>query len=126
MGAAAFYIRTNTGEGLPSHEEQLRAIEGHASANGYEVVARYEDLEAPGEFLYHKPSLREAINNIKELEEWEVLIAADPRCFSETESALHELAHKFSLYGNRLECPNRGWEEFEAGMRLYRREMSGR
>lgn len=113
-------------EGLPSHAEQLRAIEHHARANGYEAVARYEDIEAPGKLLYHKPQLKEAIDNIKEREEWAVLIAADPRCFSETDSARHELAHKFSLYGNRLECPDREWDEFEAGMKSYRREMSGR
>ncbi|MGH3090027.1 MAG: recombinase family protein [Rubrobacteraceae bacterium] len=126
MEKAAIYIRTNTGDDLPSREKQRAGIEAHAGASGYEIVAGYEDLEAPGEFLYHKPSLREAINNIKELEEWEVLVSADPRCFSETESALHELAHKFSLYGNRLECPNKSWEEFESEMKSYRREMSGR
>lgn len=126
MGAAAFYIRTNSAEGLPSREEQLRAAEHFAASNGYEVVARYEDAEAPGKLLYHKPKLKEAIENIKEREEWEVLVAADERCFSETPSARHELSHKFSLYGNRLECPGKSWEEFEAGMKKYRREMSGR
>ncbi len=72
---------------------------------GYELVAAYEDLEAPGNLLYHRPGLKAAINNIKELEEWEVLVVADPRCVSDTESALHEFVHKFSLYGNRLESP---------------------
>jgi DNA invertase Pin-like site-specific DNA recombinase len=123
---AAFYIRTSNEGGLPSREEQLRAIEHYAGANGYTVVASYEDIEAPGKLLFHKPQLKAAIDNIKEREEWQVLIAADPRCFSETESARHELAHKFSLYGNRLECPDREWDEFEAGMKTYRREMSGR
>lgn len=126
METAAFYIRTNSREDLPLREEQLRAVEHLAEENGYEVVVRYEDVEAPGGFLYHKPQLKEAIDNIKEREEWSVLIAAEERCFSETSSARHELAHKFSLYGNRLECPDQSWEEFEAGMKSYRREMSGR
>ncbi len=126
METAAFYIRTNEEDGLTSREEQLRAVEHHAEENGYEIVARYEDIEAPGGFLYHKPQLKEAIDNIKEREEWSVLVAADARCFSDTESARHELAHKFSLYGNRLECPDQSWEEFEAGMKNYRREMSRR
>lgn len=122
--SAASYIRTDSS--LPTREEQLAAVERLAARKGFEIVARYEDLEAPGEFLYHKPALREAINNIQELEEWQVLLAADPRCFSETPSARHELIHKFSLYGNRLECPEKDWESFEAGMKSYRREMSGR
>ncbi len=37
-----------------------------------------------------------------------------------------ELVHKFSLYNNRLECPERGWEEFLEAMKAYRREMSRR
>jgi DNA invertase Pin-like site-specific DNA recombinase len=126
VSAAAFYIRTNSGEGLPPREEQLRAVENYAASKGYTVVFRYEDTEAPGKLLYHKPRLKEAIDNIKEREEWEVLVAADERCFSVTDSARHELAHKFSLYGNRLECPDKSWDEFEAGMKFYRREMSGR
>lgn len=125
MENAAFYIRTNENDGLASREEQLRAIEHYAEENGYEVVARYEDVEAPGKLLFHKPDLKEAIGNIKEREEWSVLIAAEARCFSQTESARHELAHKFSLYGNRLECPDKSWDAFEAGMKNYRREMSG-
>lgn len=126
VSAAAFYIRTNSEEGLPSREDQVRAVEAHAAGKGYEVVARYEDLEAPGKLLYHKPCLKEAIDNIKEREEWEVLVAAAPECFSRTESAVHELAHKFSLYGNRLECPGRSWDEFERAMKKYRRGMSER
>lgn len=126
MSEAAFYIRTNSEEDLPSREEQLRAVEHYAASNGHEVVARYEDVEAPGKLLYHKPRLKEAIDNIKEREEWQILLAADERCFSQTESARHELAHKFSLYGNRLECPGKSWEEFEAQMKSYRRGMSGR
>lgn len=126
MESAAFYIRTNDADGLASREDQLRAIEGYAHENGYEIVAVYEDIEAPGKLLFHKPKLKEAIENIKEREEWSVLIAAEERCFSETESARHELAHKFSLYGNRLECPDKSWGDFEAGMKNYRREMSGR
>src|ERR687896_770284 len=109
---AASYIRTDPDGELPAAEEQRAALESYAAEKGYELVAAYEDLEAPGTFLYHRPDLKEAINNIKELEDWEVLIAAHPRCISDTESALHEFVHKFSLYGNRLECPTRTWEEF--------------
>lgn len=131
---AAIYIRTDPADGppngpsspLPNREEQLSTAESYAEGNGYEVVARYEDAGAPGEFLYHKPALREAIENVKELEEWEVLVSADPRCFSETASARHELVHKFALYGNRVECPGKAWDEFEGEMRSYRREMAGR
>ena len=63
-----------------------------------------------GQPLYHRPGLKAAINNIKELEEWEVLVVAHPRCVSDTDSALHEFVHKFSLYGNRLGEPLRSWE----------------
>ena len=124
MPRAALYIRTDPAAKLPPREDQTRACEAFAIAGGHEVVARYEDLDAPGTLLYHKPALKEAINNIKEEEDWEVLIVADPACVSDDESALHELVHKFSLYGNRLESPGRSWDEFLAAMRSYRRAMS--
>jgi DNA invertase Pin-like site-specific DNA recombinase len=123
---AASYIRTEPEGALPSKEEQLAAIGHYAAAHGYELVAHYEDLDATGVLLYHRPGLKEAINNIKELEDWEVLLVARPRCVSDTESALHELVHKFSLYGNRLESPTRTWEEFLSAMKAYRRAMSRR
>ncbi len=126
VARAASYIRTDPEGELPTREEQRTAIEAYAGSKGYELVAAYEDLEAPGTLLYHRPGLREAINNIKELEDWEVLVVAHPRCVSETGSALHELVHKFSLYGNRLECPTRSWEEFLSAMKAYRRAMSRR
>ena len=102
----------------------MASIVAYAADNGHDLVAHYKDLDAPGLLLYHRPGLKEAINNIKELEEWEVLIVAEPRCVSNTDSALHEFVHKLSLYGNRLESPARTWEEFLANMRSYRREMS--
>ena len=123
---AASYIRTDPEGELPRAEEQQAAIEAYAADRGYELVAAYEDLDARGDFLYHRPGLKAAINNIKELEEWEVLVVAHPRCVSDTESALHELVHKFSLYGNRLECPARTWEKFLSAMKSYRRNMSRR
>ncbi len=126
VARAASYIRTDPEGELPTREEQRAAIEAYTAANGHELVAAYEDLEAPGTLLYHRPQLREAINNIKELEDWEVLVVAHPRCLSDTESALHELVHKFSLYGNRIECPIRTWEEFLSAMKAYRRAMSRR
>ena len=126
VSRAASYIRTDPEGELPTLEEQRTAIEAYAKDKGYELVAAYEDLEAPGTLLYHRPSLKEAINNIKELEDWEVLVVAHPRCVSDTGSALHELVHKFSLYGNRLECPTRTWEEFLSAMKAYRRAMSRR
>ena len=132
MSRAAIYIRTDPAEGpagaerLPGGGDQAAAVERFAAERGYTIVARYCDREAPGKLLYHKPALKRAIDNVKELEEWEVLLAADERCFSETESARHELVHKFSLYGNRVECPGKSWSEFEAEMRAYRRRMSGR
>ncbi|WP_041328111.1 recombinase family protein [Rubrobacter xylanophilus] len=124
MVRAAAYIRTESSSGLPSLEEQERAVETYAAQRGYELVATYRDIEAPGHLLYHKPALKEAINNIKELEEWEVLVVADPRCVSETPSALHEFVHKLSLYGNRLESPVKSWERLLEEMREYRRSMA--
>ena len=126
VARAASYIRTDSGGELPSREEQRSVIDAYAVREGYEFVAAYEDLDAPGTLLYHKPALKEAINNIKEDEDWEVLVVAHPRCVSDDESAVHELVHKFSLYGNRLESPARPWEESLAAMKAYRREMSRR
>ena len=126
MALAASYIRTESEGGLPTEDEQMASIVAYAADNGHDLVAHYEDLDAPGLLLYHRPGLKEAINNIKELEEWEVLIVAEPRCVSNTDSALHEFVHKLSLYGNRLESPARPWEDLLADMRLYRRAMSRR
>ena len=123
---AASYIRTDPEGELPTMEEQRAAIEAYAAMKGYELVAAYEDLDAGGNLLYHRSGLKAAINNIKELEEWEVLVVAHPRCVSDTGSALHEFVHKFSLYGNRLESPSRPWEESLSAMKAYRREMSRR
>lgn len=123
---AASYIRTDPEGELPTVQEQRAAIEAYAAQKGYELVAAYEDLDARGNFLYHRPGLKAAINNIKELEEWDVLVVAHPRCISETGSALHEFVHKFSLYGNRLESPSRPWEESLSAMKTYRRGMSQR
>ena len=126
MPRAALYIRTDRGGDLPPRDEQTALCEAFAAENGHDIVARYEDLEAPGTLLYHKPALKEAINNIKEKEDWEVLIVARPGCVSDDDSALHELVHKLSLYGNRLESPARPWEESLAAMKAYRRAMAGR
>jgi len=123
VALAASYIRTDPEGALPSREEQLAAIVAYANENAHDLVARYEDLDAPGLLLYYRPGLKEAINNIKELEDWEVLVVADPRCVSDTDSALHEFVHKFSLYGNRLESPTRPWEDLLADMKAYRRAM---
>jgi DNA invertase Pin-like site-specific DNA recombinase len=123
---AAAYIRTDPEGELPAREEQMAAVAAYAAGKGYELVASYEDLDAPGNLLYHRPGLKAATNNVKELEDWEVLVVARPRCVSDTGSALHEFVHKFSLYGNRLECPTRSWEEFLSAMKAYRREMSRR
>ncbi|MDQ4001982.1 MAG: recombinase family protein [Actinomycetota bacterium] len=120
------YIRTDPEGNLPPAEVQRNALEAYAAKDGHEIVASYEDLDAPGFLLYHRPGLKNAINNIKEEEDWEVLLVAHPGCISDTESAVHEFVHKFSLYNNRLECPTRGWEEFLSAMRAYRREMSRR
>jgi len=126
VARAATYIRTDPEGELPSTQEQRDVLYAFAAKEGYEIVARYEDLDASGFLLYHRPGLKEAINNIKEEEDWEVLLVAHPRCVSDTESAVHEFVHKFSLYNNRLESPMRGWEEFLAAMKAYRREMSRR
>jgi DNA invertase Pin-like site-specific DNA recombinase len=126
VARAASYIRTDPEGELPGTEEQHAAVAAYAAEHGHELVAAYEDLKAPGNLLYHRPGLKAAINNIKELEDWEVLIVAHPRCVSDTDSALHEFVHKFSLYGNRLESPSRSWEELLAAMKAYRRDMSRR
>jgi len=123
---AATYVRTDPEGELPSAKEQRGALEAYAAKEEYEIVARYEDLGASGFVLYHRPGLKEAINNIKAEEDWEILLVAHPRCISDTESATHELVHKFSLYNNRLECPIRSWEEFLSAMKAYRWEMSRR
>jgi len=104
----------------------MAAIEAYAAEHGHDLVAHYEDLDAPGLLLYYRPGLKEAINNIKELEDWEVLVVAQPGSISDTDSAVHEFVHKLSLYGNRLESPARTWEDFLAAMRSYRRAMSRR
>jgi DNA invertase Pin-like site-specific DNA recombinase len=124
VALAASYIRTEPEGGLPTRDEQMSAILAYAAENDHDLVAHYEDLAAPGLLLYHRPALKQAINNIKEIEDWEVLVVAEPRSISDTESALHEFVHKLSLYGNRLESPTRTWEEFLADMRSYRRAMS--
>ncbi len=126
VARAASYIRTDPKSELPTREEQQAAIAAYVAEQGHELVATYADLEAPGTLLYHRPGLKQAINNIKELEDWEVLVVAHPRCISDTESALHEFVHKFSLYGNRIECPTRSWEELLSAMKAYRRAMSRR
>jgi DNA invertase Pin-like site-specific DNA recombinase len=123
VALAASYIRTEPEGTLPTKEEQMAAILAYAAENGHDLVAHYEDLEAPGHLLYHRPGLKEAINNIKELEDWEVLVVAEARCVSDTDSAVHEFVHKLSLYGNRLESPARPWEDFLASMKSYRRAM---
>jgi DNA invertase Pin-like site-specific DNA recombinase len=119
-------LRTDPEGRLPPREQQWTTIEACAREMNHELVADYEDLEASGTLLYHKPALKEAIENIKEDEDWEVLLVAEPHCVSDDESAIHELVHKFSLYGNRLECPYRSWEDFLATMTAYRRKMAQR
>jgi len=126
VALAASYIRTEPEGTLPTKDEQMAAIEAYAAEHGHDLVAHYEDLDASGLLLYYRPGLKEAINNIKELEEWEVLVVARPRSISDTDSAVHEFVHKLSLYGNRLESPARPWEDFLADMRSYRRAMSRR
>lgn len=126
MALAAAYIRTDPEGELPGAEEQRGAIAAYAAERGHDLVTAYEDPEAPGKLLYHKPALKAAIDNIKEHEDWEVLIVAEPRVVSDNESALHELVHKLFLYKNRLESPARSWEELFEAMQSYRREMSRR
>jgi DNA invertase Pin-like site-specific DNA recombinase len=126
VALAASYIRTESEGALPTKDEQMAAIEAYAAEHGHDLVAHYEDLDAPGLLLYYRPGLKEAINNIKELEDWEVLVVAQPGSISDTDSAVHEFVHKLSLYGNRLESPARPWEDFLADMRSYRRAMSRR
>lgn len=126
MSRAAIYIRTDPATELPPKEEQASTCEAFAAEGGHEIVTTYEDLDAPGTLLYHKPALKQAIKNIKEEEDWEVLIVARPGCVSDDESALHEFVHKLSLYGNRLESPGRSWDEYLAAMKAYRRAMSRR
>jgi DNA invertase Pin-like site-specific DNA recombinase len=126
VALAASYIRTDPDGTLPTKDEQMATILAYVSEQGHDLVAHYEDLDAPGLLLYHRPGLKEAINNIKELEDWEALVVAEPRSISDTDSAVHEFVHKLSLYGNRLESPARPWEEFLADMRSYRRAMSRR
>lgn len=126
MTRAASYVRTDPEGELPPAGEQRDAVERHARDLGLTLVAHYEDLEAAAPLLYHRPGIKAAIRNIKEEEDWEVLVVAAPRCLSDTPSAVHELVHKFSLYNNRIECPERPWEEFLEAMKAYRRAMSGR
>ncbi|CAN5903156.1 hypothetical protein BH23ACT11_BH23ACT11_17380 [soil metagenome] len=64
MERAASYIRTDLEGRLPSREQQRAAIEAYAREINYELVAEYEDLEASGTLLYHKPALKEAIINM--------------------------------------------------------------
>jgi DNA invertase Pin-like site-specific DNA recombinase len=126
MERAAVYVRTDLEGKLPTNEQQRSTLEAYAREKGYKVVAFYDDLGALGLLLYHRPGLKKAINNIKEEEDWEILLVAHPRCVSDDESALHELVHKFSLYGNRLVCPTRSWDEFLSAMTVYRRRMARR
>lgn len=126
MSRAASYIRTDPEGKLPSLAEQRASVEDYAAANGYEIIANYEDLNSPGTLLYHRPGIKAAINNIKEEEDWEVLIVADPQAISDTETARHEFVHKFSLYNNRVESPTKDWESLLAEMKSYRRAMSRR
>jgi len=124
VALAASYIRTESEGELPTEDEQMAAIVAYAAQNGHHLVAHYKDLDTPGHLLYHRPGLKQAINNIKELEDWEVLVVAQPRCVSDTDSAVHEFVHKLSLYGNRLESPARPWEDLLAAMKSYRRAMA--
>ena len=83
---AATYIRTDPEGELPSAQEQREALEAYAAKEGYEIVTSYEDLEASGFLVYHRPGLRRAIANIKEAEAWEVVLVVHCRCVSESES----------------------------------------
>lgn len=120
------YIRTDPEGDLPARDRQRAVGTAYAGEHRYDIIVEYQDLDAPGRLLYHKPGLKEAISNIQEEEDWEVLIVADPRCVSDDESALHEFVHKFTLYGNRLEGPGHDWDQLVARMKAYRREMSRR
>ena len=124
MSSAAIYIRTDEAGRLPEAEEQRERLRALAEERGHEVVAEYSDLAAPGYMLYHRDGLKAAIENIKESEDWEVLLTVEPECISETETSVHEFVHKFSLYNNRLESPRRSWVEYLAAMQDYRREMA--
>jgi len=126
VALAAAYIRTDPEGELPSRDDQRAAITAYATEQNHRLVAVYEDLDAPGQLLYHRPGIKAAIDNIKEEEDWEVLIVAHPRTISDTESALHEFVHKFSLYNNRLECPLQAWDESLESMKSYRKAMSGK
>jgi DNA invertase Pin-like site-specific DNA recombinase len=126
LARAAIYIRTDPESELPEVRDQRDVLTAYAEEEGHEIVATYEDLNATGFLLYHRHGLKAAINNIKEDEDWEVLLVAHPRCVSDTESAVHEFVHKLSLYNNRLECPVRPWKDFLAAMKAYRTEMSRR
>ncbi len=126
VALAAAYIRTDPEGELPSRDDQRAAITAYATEQNHRLVAVYEDLEAPGQLLYHRPGIKAAIDNIKEEEDWEVLIVAHPRTISDTESALHEFVHKFSLYNNRLESPLQTWDESLESMKSYRKAMSGK
>jgi hypothetical protein len=70
VSLAASYIRTESEGGLPTADEQMATIVAYAAENGHDLVAHYKDLDAPGHLLYHRPGLKQAINNIKELEDW--------------------------------------------------------
>jgi len=124
VARAALYIRTDPEGELPGRDRQKDVGTAYATNHGHEIVAEYQDLDASGRLLYHKPGLKAAINNIREEEDWEVLIVAGPRYVSDDESALHELVHKFTLYGNRLEGPFHDWENLVTRMKAYRRDMS--
>lgn len=124
MERAATYIRTDPEGELPGVEEQQAALQEYAQSRGYTPVASYEDLEAPGYLLYYRPGIKQAIENIKEEEDWDVLLVYDPCVVSDTESALYEFVHKFSLYNNRIESPNRSWDEMLEAMMAYRRAMA--
>jgi len=89
MARAATYIRTDPEGELPSAQEQREVLEAYAAKEGYEIVARYEDLDAPGFLLYHRPGLKEAVGNIKEEEDWEVLLVAHRRGVVDREEEVH-------------------------------------
>ena len=47
VALAASYIRTDPEGALPPKEAQMAAIAAYAAGEGYDLVARYEDLDAP-------------------------------------------------------------------------------